>query len=150
MSDNIRHPKSERVKSHHAETLCALSRTNDLRILISAEHGSESVRGLCRGVVPPLRRDEDGFTLLELLIVIGIIAILVLLVRPAFTTITNGTNASSAIYGIKGALENARAYAKANHTYVFVGLSEVDSSIDPSVRRSPLETHLTGEWQWPW
>jgi hypothetical protein len=30
-------------------------------------------------------------------------------------------------------LENARAYAKANHTYVFVGFSEVDSSVDPLV-----------------
>jgi len=34
---------------------------------------------------------------------------------------------------VKGVLENARAYAKANHTYVFVGFAEVDSSVDPSV-----------------
>jgi hypothetical protein len=30
-------------------------------------------------------------------------------------------------------LENARTYAKANNTYVFVGFAEVDSSVDPSV-----------------
>jgi hypothetical protein len=30
-------------------------------------------------------------------------------------------------------MENARTYAKANHTYVFVGFAEVDSSVDPSV-----------------
>jgi hypothetical protein len=34
---------------------------------------------------------------------------------------------------VKGVLDNARAYAKANHTYVFVGFAEVDSSVDPSV-----------------
>jgi len=71
--------------------------------------------------------------LLELLIVIGLIAILVVLVGPAFTTMKSGSDVTSAIYGVKGVLENARAYAKANHTYVFVGFSEVDSSIDPSV-----------------
>jgi prepilin-type N-terminal cleavage/methylation domain-containing protein len=76
---------------------------------------------------------EGGFTLLELVIVIGIIASLQVLVGPAFTTLTSGTDVSSTIYGVKGVLENARAYAKANHTYVFVGFAEVDSSVDPSV-----------------
>lgn len=74
-----------------------------------------------------------GFTFAELLIVIGIVAILLVLIGPALTTITRGTEISSAIYGVKEVLENARAYAKANHTYVFVGFSEVDSSVDPSV-----------------
>jgi hypothetical protein len=37
------------------------------------------------------------------------------------------------MYGIRGLLEKARTYAKANHTYVFVGFAEVDSSVDPSV-----------------
>jgi prepilin-type N-terminal cleavage/methylation domain-containing protein len=86
--------------------------------LIFAESGRESFR---------------GFTLLELLIAIGIIAILLVLIAPAFTTIKSGTEVSTAIYGVKGLLENARAYAKANHTYVFVGFAEVDSSVDPSV-----------------
>ena len=76
---------------------------------------------------------EGGFTLLELLIVIGVVATLLVLIGPALTTIRSGTDTSSAIYGVKGVLENARAYAKANHTYVFVGFSEVDSSVDPLV-----------------
>jgi len=74
-----------------------------------------------------------GFTLLELLIVVGIIALLMLLIVPAFTTIKSGTDVTSALYGIQGLLENARTYAKANHTYVFVGFAEVDASINPSV-----------------
>ena len=88
----------------------------------------------CAAFTPPRQRERPGgFTLLELLIVIGLIAILLLLVGPAFTTMKSGSDVTSAIYGVKGVLQNARAYAKANHTYVFVGLAEVDSSIDPSV-----------------
>ncbi len=90
----------------------------------------------CAAFTPPRQRDPEsvrGFTLLELLIVIGLIAILLVLVGPAFTTMKSGSDVTSAIYGVKGVLENARAYAKANHTYVFVGFAEVDSSIDPSV-----------------
>jgi prepilin-type N-terminal cleavage/methylation domain-containing protein len=74
-----------------------------------------------------------AFTLLELLIVVGIIAILLVLIAPAFTTIKNGTDVTSGIYGVKGVIESARVYAKANHTYVFVGFAEVDSSVDPGV-----------------
>jgi prepilin-type N-terminal cleavage/methylation domain-containing protein len=74
-----------------------------------------------------------GFTLLELLVVVGIIGLLLVLIAPAFTTIKSGTDVTSAIYGVKGVIENARVYAKANHTYVFVGFAEVDSSVDPAV-----------------
>src|SRR6185437_4717600 len=75
---------------------------------------------------------ESGFTLLELLIVIGIIALLLVLIAPAFTNLKSAGDVTSAVYGIEGLLENARTYAKANHTYVFVGFAEVDSSVDPS------------------
>ena len=88
----------------------------------------------CTAFTPPSRRERPGgFTLLELLIVIGLIAILLVLVGPAFTTMKSGSDVTSAIYEVKGLLENARAYAKTNHSYVFVGFAEVDSSIDASV-----------------
>jgi len=88
----------------------------------------------CTAFTPPSRRERPGgFTLLELLIVIGLIAILLVLVGPAFTTMKSGSDVTSAIYEVQGVLENARAYAKTNHSYVFVGFAEVDSSIDASV-----------------
>jgi len=88
----------------------------------------------CTAFTPPSRRERpSGFTLLELLIVIGLIAILLVLVGPAFTTMKSGSDVTSVIYEVKGVLENARAYAKTNHSYVFVGFAEVDSSIDASV-----------------
>ena len=92
--------------------------TLEVRPPISAKRSLTSVR---------------GFTLLELLIVVGIIGILLVLIAPAFTTIKSGSDFTNAVYGIQGALEHARTYAKANRTYVFVGVAEADSSVDPSV-----------------
>src|SRR5947208_5081042 len=73
-----------------------------------------------------------GFTLLELLIVVGIIGLLLVLMAPAFTTIKGGTDVTSAAYTIKGVLETARTYAKANNTHTWVGFYEEDVS-QPSV-----------------
>jgi prepilin-type N-terminal cleavage/methylation domain-containing protein len=64
-----------------------------------------------------------GFTLLELLIVVAIIGLLLVLMAPAFTTIKGGTDVTSAAYTIKGVLDTARTYAKANNTYTWVGFS---------------------------
>jgi prepilin-type N-terminal cleavage/methylation domain-containing protein len=76
-----------------------------------------------------------GFTLLELLIVIGIIAVLLVLIAPAFTTIKSAGDVTSAAYTIKGVLDTARTYAKANNTYTWVGFYEEDVS-QPSTNPS--------------
>ena len=71
---------------------------------------------------------EAGFTLLEVLIVVGIVVMLTMLIAPAFTTIKSGTDVTSAAYTIKGVLDTARTYAKANNTYTWVGFYEEDVS----------------------
>jgi prepilin-type N-terminal cleavage/methylation domain-containing protein len=76
---------------------------------------------------PPLKRCR-GFTLLELLIVVGIIAVLLVLLAPAFTNLKNAGDVTSAAYTIKGVLDTARTYAKANNTYTWVGFYEEDVS----------------------
>src|SRR5437868_7757590 len=73
-----------------------------------------------------------SFTLVELMVVVAIIAILMVLVAPAFTNLKSAGDVASAAYGIKDLLDNARSYAKANNTYVFVGLAEVDASVSAS------------------
>src|SRR4029453_12387343 len=73
-------------------------------------------------------RSRTAFTLIELLVVMGIIGILMVLVVPAFTNIKSGTDVTGAAYTIKGVLDTARTYAKANNTYTWVGFYEEDVS----------------------
>src|SRR5262249_53678365 len=73
-------------------------------------------------------RRRAAFTLVELLIVVGIIGLLLVLIAPAFTTIKGGTDVTSAAYTVKSVLDTARTYAKANDTYSWVGFYEEDVS----------------------
>ena len=64
----------------------------------------------------------------------GIVGLLLVLIAPAFTTIKGGTDVTSAAYTIKGAIETARTYAKANNTYAWVGFSgSIGSTITGNV-----------------
>src|SRR5437867_2991404 len=74
------------------------------------------------------QRCRAAFTLIELMIVVGIIAVLLVLIAPAFTNIKSGTDVTSAAYTIQGVLDTARTYAKANNTYTWVGFFEEDVS----------------------
>ncbi len=68
------------------------------------------------------------------LIVVGIIATFLVLIAPAFTYIKGGTDVTSAAYTIKGVLDTARTYAKANNTYTWVGFSgSIGSNITGNV-----------------
>jgi prepilin-type N-terminal cleavage/methylation domain-containing protein len=89
----------------------------------SLRRGAQRCRGGCvsRIVRSPQRESDRAFTLVELLVVIAIIAILMVLVAPAFTSIKSGTDVTSAAYTVKGVLDTARTYAKANNTYTWVG-----------------------------
>ena len=72
----------------------------------------------------PKLRERFAFTLLEILVVIGIIAIMMVLIAPAFTSIKTGNDVTTAANTIKGVLDQARTYAKANNTYTWVGFFE--------------------------
>src|SRR5262245_33668857 len=91
----------------------ALYLASEFPILSYAERGPGCIR---------------GFTLLELLIVVGIVGLLMALLAPAFTTIKGGTDVMSAAYVIKAVLDTARTHAKANNTYTWVGFYEEDVS----------------------
>jgi prepilin-type N-terminal cleavage/methylation domain-containing protein len=108
------------------------SPTSDLRPPTSEKRGPASAASRAvalreGGPVTP-KRSVGGFTLIELLVVIGIIALLMVLVAPAFTNIKGGTDVTSAAYTIKGVLDTARTYAKANNTYTWAGFFEEDVS----------------------
>lgn len=78
---------------------------------------------------------KSGFTLVEILTAVAIMLVLMALLAPAFTGITGGRDVTKTACDIAGALEQARTYAMANNTYVWVGLFEEDgtqSSTNPS------------------
>jgi type II secretory pathway pseudopilin PulG len=80
------------------------------------------------------RERASAFTLLELVIVVGIIALLLVLIAPAFTTIKSATDVTNTAYTIKGALDTARTYAKANNTYAWIGFAgSIGSNITGNV-----------------
>jgi hypothetical protein len=76
------------------------------------------------GAFTLIERDYSTLESGETLTVTGSIAMLMALLIPAFTSIKSGSDVTSAAYTIKGVLDTARTYAKANNTYVWVGFFE--------------------------
>lgn len=81
------------------------------------------------------RRPRLAFTLVEMLVVIGIISILLVAVVPAFNSINSSRGFASAVEQVAAALESARAEAMATRTYVYVGfVNAINSSGAAEVR----------------
>ena len=59
------------------------------------------------------------------------------LMAPAFTTIKGGTDVTRAADTIKGVLDTARTYAKANNTYTWVGFYEENVANPTSPNSDP-------------
>ena len=87
---------------------------------------------------------RKAFTLIELLMVVGIMVTLMAMIIPAITGIKGGRDVAKAAYDIAGLLDQARAYAMANNTHVFVGFAEVDDSYGSSVAPQKASTASTG------
>ena len=76
---------------------------------------------------PPLQgRGAQAFSLIELLVVVGLMALLMSLAMPAFSSMQGAGYLTKAASDIQGVMEQARSYAMANNTYVYVGIEEVD------------------------
>jgi prepilin-type N-terminal cleavage/methylation domain-containing protein len=69
---------------------------------------------------------HQGFSLVELLVVISIVGLLTSISVPMVATLTGAGSMTRTISDLAGYLENARAAAMANNTYVWVGVEEAD------------------------
>lgn len=74
------------------------------------------------------RGNRRGFSLVELLTVLVIVSIMSALVVAAIGSLGKADGFNSATSTLSTLLEQARAYAMANNTYVFVGIEETDAS----------------------
>jgi Tfp pilus assembly protein FimT len=74
------------------------------------------------------RSGASAFTLLELLVTLGVVSVIFALVTPAIKGMTSSADLTRAAYTIQGALDQARMYAVANNTYTWVGFSEEDNA----------------------
>jgi len=72
-----------------------------------------------------------GFSLVEMLLVIAIMVLLVVISLPAIRSIRGDRDLSRAAYELAGTLEQARSYAMAANTYVWVGFYEEDGGLPP-------------------
>lgn len=73
---------------------------------------------------PTATAKRSAYSLVELMIGMAMMVGLMAMAAPAINGIQNGCNMSAAAYEIAGVLENARTYAVANRTYVWVGFFE--------------------------
>ena len=81
----------------------------------------------------PKSRPHAAFSLIESLSAAGLMVILMALVVPAIWPTQNAESMTRSAYEVAGVLENARAYALANNTYVWVGFYEEDAAKGPAV-----------------
>lgn len=77
-------------------------------------------------VVP--RRGNFAFTLIELMVVVGIMVLVLALLVPAMNPLKAAGDVTAAAFSIKGVLEQARSHAVAANTYTWVGFFEEDGS----------------------
>jgi Tfp pilus assembly protein FimT len=114
-------------------------------------HGFSSMRHRC------ISRITGAFSLIELLVVMGVISLLIGLGAPAFVDVLKAGAAGDALNGVSGMIEYARSEAMAKHTYVWLvfansqsdGIAQltvsVNRSLDGSSVLSVPNTRVSGK-----
>ena len=87
-------------------------------------------------MVPP-PQGPRAFTLIELMVVIGIVVLLTVLAVPAFTNLKSSGDLTKVADMIAGTLAQARTHAMANNTYTWVGFYEEAAGAATATNTTP-------------
>ena len=79
-----------------------------------------------RTVLPRRKKQEEGYSLVELLLVIGLLLILTALSGPAIQSLLAHDEFAQSVDTVRMTLNRARAYAISHDTWVWVGFYEED------------------------
>jgi len=86
----------------------------------------------------------NGFSLVEMLVVLTITLVLGTMSAMTVPSLMSAQTIAQASSDISQVLDDARSYAIANHTYVFVGFEEVNASNLPNAADQTLATSSSG------
>jgi len=89
-----------------------------------------------------LRKTEEGFTLIELMIVVAIIGILAAVAIPAFMDYMKKSKTTEASLQLNKIAKNSKAYYITNARYI-------TTSAGPQPATTPCGTKLSGTWTDP-
>jgi type IV pilus assembly protein PilA len=89
-------------------------------------------------------REDDGFTIIELLIVVIIIGILVSITVPAFMGLQDRANKSAAMTAVRAASSDIEAYYADNGTFAGISADVLKSDYDETLDTTSLYVHSTG------
>lgn len=103
----------------------------------STRHTSLATGHWLRGFTLIELRGRHAFTLIELMVVIGIIVLLTVLVAPAFNSIKGAKDVTNAAFTMKELVDQARTHALVNNTYVWIGFFEESGTISSTAPATP-------------
>lgn len=69
-----------------------------------------------------------GFSLVELLVVMAVLIVLLALSGPAMNALKGANDVTQGAADLSGTLEQARAYAMANNTFTYVGVTQTEQN----------------------
>ncbi|XHR27945.1 MAG: Tfp pilus assembly protein FimT/FimU [Chthoniobacteraceae bacterium] len=99
---------------------------------------------------PSATASRSGFSLIEMLTVMLIAGVLFGFSGPAINSLLRGNTMNASVADLAGLIEQARTYAVANNTSVWVSFQQVDDSLNVAVlaskcggEQSPLDTYGT-------